>query len=192
MTETSSSQLIWDVLEEQSIGYMFTVHTLTELLQSKGLKLTPGSISGFITRAHKKERIDVVGLTQKFKGHPSVRQYELIDLTPWKFTKATKGSVAGRHVVANNEPKPNLVEVASATSMVYNFLKPAIPTQVKIPLDTSMSVSKETMEEFHTATKPTLAQQLMELAIQVEQLEHVTIKEYSTQELLDELATRVK
>ena len=174
----SGSQRLCEYLLDKPLGFRFTNADLEEA--AKDWRFGEGVISGFIVRAKKKGMVDAVA-SQKGKGKRSAVVYELISHDAWKFHGPGIGSHAGREINARKHDPipPSLVDLMSNR-----------PKEEPIPEPEEETVDRVLME-YETGS---LADQLMELAIQVNELENKkpSLSKFTTDELLEELRSRVK
>ena len=178
----SGSQRLCEHLLDKPLGYQFTNADLEEATKDWGFG--DGVVSGFIVRAKKKGMVAAVA-SQKGKGKRPAVVYELVSHEAWKFHGPGIGSHAGREINARkHDPIPSLMD------LMFNRPKEEEP----------MSVAQEPEEEYETERvlmtydTGSLADQLMELAIQVNDLENKkpSLSGFTTDELLEELRSRLK
>lgn len=176
------------ILSKEHIGFRFTAAQLRRVAKAAGHTLSEGVVSGFIVRARNKGMIDTVGLEPNHRNK-SVVIYKLVSKEAWNFHGPGIGSIAGRSVNQNPmdqaslpfEPFPNGTHPMVVAAEAQAELDEAAPETGDI-----------TLMEYETGG---LADQLMELAIKVNELEskpQKTLADFSTDELIEELKLRVK
>lgn len=178
----SGSARIHEHLCDKPLGYQFTNADLEEALANQGFG--EGVVSGFIVRAKKKGMIAAVA-SKPGKGKRPAVVYELVNHDPWKFHGPGIGSHAGREIHARkHDPIP-----PSLVDLMFNRPKEEEHTKVPEPEE-----EYETERVLMTYDTGSLADQLMELAIQVNDLENKkpSLSGFTTDELLEELRSRVK
>lgn len=167
MGNKSASELLHGLLMKEEVGFKFTKQTLTEMAAKAGVDVSEGAITGFIHRAVRLGRVQLVG---KVKGNEGrmLYQYQILDRGPWGFNSKSHGSPKGR-TIRNRQynPVPDLTELHSDP-------EPEAKTVTNYPVQTLLS------------------DQLFFLAVDVAALEKKSLKDYSTDELIAELKTRVK
>ena len=176
----SGSQRLCEHLLDKPLGYRFTNADLEEATKDWGFG--EGVVSGFIVRAKKKGMVAAVA-SKPGKGKRPAVVYELVSHDAWKFHGPGIGSHAGREIHARkHDPIP-----PSLVDLMFNRPKEEAPVA-------------EPEEEYETDQVlmeykiGSLADQLMELAIQVNDLENKkpSLSGFTTDELLEELRSRVK
>lgn len=176
----SGSARLHEYLCSQPIGHCFTNAELEEATKDWGFG--EGVVSGFIVRAKKKGMIAAVA-SKSGKGRKPAVVYQVINHDGWKFHGPGIGSHAGREIHARkHDPIPSLVDLM--------FNRP--PKEEPMP---EPEEEYETDKVLMTYDTGSLADQLMELAIKVNDLENRPVKtlaDYSTNDLIEELKTRVK
>ena len=173
----SGSQRLCEYLMDKPLGYQFTNADLEQATKDWGFG--DGVVSGFIVRAKKKGMLTAVA-SKKGKGKRPAVIYELISHEAWKFHGPGIGSHAGREIHARkHDPIPSLVDLM--------FNRPEEPK----PEPVEEEIVDQVLMEYETGS---LADQLMELAIQVNDLENKkpSLSAFTTDELLEELRSRVK
>jgi len=208
MSNTSASHILHDLLSKQEIGFRFSLKSLKTLAKEEGHDFTDGAITGFITRSVNKQTIEVVGVV-KGKGHKPFRLYEVVSHEGWKFKPAGHGSYPARE--SQGKPRntfgqldlPTLEEMINNQNPTksevnaYYAAKNGIP-MVNIPIDTTMSISSEMLEQFSKEIdyeNGSLVDKLINIAIAVSDLENKpekSLKDYTAEELIEELKTRIK
>lgn len=163
----SASEQLHGLLMQEDVGYKFTLDTLRTKAQEAGLDVTDGAITGFIHRAQRFGRVCVYGKAQGANGR-KLAAYEIVDRDPWDFKPKSHGSNKGRKIKNRQyNPVPDLTELHSDS-------EPEEKTSINYPVQTLLS------------------DQLFLLAVDVAALEKKSLKDYSTDELIAELKTRVK
>ena len=167
MGNKSATELLHDLLMKEGVGFKFTMQTLRDMAAQAGVGMTQGAVTGFIHRAVRFGHVQLVG---KVKGNEGrmLHQYEILNRDPWGFKPKTRGSYKGR-TIKNRQynPVPDLTELHSDS-------EPEAKTGINHPVQTLLS------------------DQLFLLAVDVAALEKKSITDYSTDELIAELKTRVK
>ena len=152
---------------KEEVGFTFTMQSLRDMVAQAEMDMTQGAITGFIHRAVRLGRVQIVG---KVKGNQGrmLYQYVIVDREPWGFKDKTHGSNKGR-TIKNRQynPVPDLTELHSDP-------EPEAKTGTNYPVQSLLS------------------DQLFILAVEVAALEKKSLKDYSTDELIAELKTRVK
>lgn len=174
----SGSQRLCEHLLDKPLGYQFTNADLEEATKDWGFG--EGVVSGFIVRAKKKGMVAAVA-SKPGKGKRPAMVYELVSHEAWKFHGPGIGSHAGREIIARkHDPIPSLVD------LMFNRPEPAIVPEPEEEFETS-----QVLMEYETGS---LADQLMELVIQVNDLENKkpSLSGFTTDELLEEIRSRVK
>ena len=174
----SGSQRLCEYLLDKPLGFRFTTADLEEATKDWGFG--DGVVSGFIVRAKKKGMVAAVA-SQPGKGKHLAVVYELVSHEAWKFHGPGIGSYAGRKIHARkHDPIPSLMDLM--------FNRPAEEEPVAEPEEETVD---RVLMEYETGS---LADQLMELAIQVNDLENKkpSLSGFTTDELLEELRQRVK
>ena len=173
----SGSQRLCEHLLDKPLGYQFTNADLEEATKDWGFG--EGVVSGFIVRAKKKGMVDAVA-SKPGKGKRPAVVYELVSHEAWKFHGPGIGSYAGREIHARkHDPIPSLMDLM--------FNRPV----VEAAPEPEEEIVDQVLMEYETGS---LADQLMELAIQVNDLENKkpSLSGFTTDELLEELRSRVK
>ena len=156
---------------KEEVGFKFTMQSLRDMAAQAEMDMTQGAITGFIHRAVRLGRVQIVG---KVKGNQGrmLYQYVIVDREPWDFKDKTHGSNKGR-VMRNRHynPVPDLTELHSDP-------EPEAKTVTSYPVQ--------------SLARDYLFMRLFDLAAEVEALEKKSLKDYSTDELIAELKTRVK
>lgn len=166
----SGSARLHEYLCSQPIGHCFTNAELEEATKHWGFG--EGVVSGFIVRAKKKGMIAAVA-SKSGKGRKPAVVYQVINHDGWKFHGPGIGSHAGREIHARkHDPIPSLVD------LMFNR-----PPEVKA-LPEPEEIVDQVLMEYETGS---LADQLMELAIQVNELENKkpSLSGFTTDELLE-------
>lgn len=166
MGNKSASELLHDLLmKEEGVGFKFTMQTLKDMAAEAGVVVTQGAITGFIHRAVRFGHVQLVG---KVKGNEGrmLHQYEILNREPWGFKPKTHGSYKGR-TIKNRQynPVPDLTELHS---------------------------DPEPLKSTNYQVQSLLSDRLFSMAVEVYGLEKKSLKDYSTDELIAELKTRVK
>ena len=167
MGNKSATELLHDLLMKEEVGFKFTMQTLKDMAAQAGVDVTQGAITGFIHRASRFGHVQVVG---KVKGNEGrmLHQYEILNRDPWGFKPKSHGSNKGRKIKNRQyNPVPDLTEL-------HSDAEPEVKTITNYPAQTLLS------------------DQLFLLAVEVAALEKKSLKDYSTDELIAELKTRVK
>lgn len=175
----SGSQRLCEYLLDKPLGFRFTNADLEEATKDWGFG--EGVVSGFIVRAKKKGMVAAVA-SQPGKGKRPAVVYELVSHEAWKFHGPGIGSHAGREIHARkHDPIPSLMDLM--------FNRPREEPVAQEP-EEEYETDKVLME-YETGS---LADQLMELAIRVNELENKkpSLSGFTTDELLEELRSRVK
>ena len=174
----SGSQRLCEYLLDKPLGYQFTKADLEEATKDWGFG--EGVVSGFIVRAKKKGMVAAVA-SKPGKGKRTAVVYELVSHNAWKFHGPGIGSHAGREINARkHDPIP-----PSLVDLMFN--RPAAETAP----EPEEEIVDQVLMEYETGS---LADQLMELAIQVNDLENKkpSLSGFTTDELIEELRSRVK
>lgn len=174
----SGSQRLCEHLLDKPLGYQFTNADLEEATKDWGFG--EGVVSGFIARAKKKGMVAAVASKQGKGKRPAV-VYELVSHEAWKFHGPGIGSHAGREIHARkHDPIPSLMDLM--------FNRPAEEEPVAEPEEETVD---RVLMEYETGS---LADQLMELAIQVNDLENKkpSLSVFTIDEILEELRNRMK
>ena len=174
----SGSQRLCEFLLDKPLGFRFTNADLEDATKDWGFG--DGVVSGFIVRAKKKGMVAAVA-SQKGKGKRPAVVYELVSHEAWKFHGPGIGSHAGREIHARKHD-------------------PILPSLVDLMFNRKEKLMAEPEEEYETDQvlmeyeTGSLADQLMELAIQVNDLENKkpSLSVFTTDELLDEIRSRLK
>ena len=168
MGKTSASEQLHGLLMQEDVGYKFTKDSLMSKVSDAGLDgISEGAITGFIHRAVRFGHVQFAG---KVVGEHRrmLHQYEIIDRESWAFKPPSKGSPKGRTI-----GERHYQEVPEIQSQAGEQLKLVLTD------DTPASVES-------------LYMRLFDLAAEVEALEKKSLKDYSTDELIEELKRRVK
>lgn len=202
MGTKSASNILHGILVQHEIGYEFDIRSLEEEAKNYGFSISEGAVTGFITRALRKEIISIKG-TIRPKGTKRTRRvYTLVDKQDWQFKPASVGSYPGRevHGKARGDEQLELIEDQSKSDIMEN-----IAENMGIPL-MDMPVSDhsadaliglpviEPKREF-TPEELSLGEQLIAIAAKVELLENKpekSLADYSTNDLIEELRKRIK
>ena len=174
----SGSQRLCEYLLDKPLGYQFTNADLEEATKDWGFG--EGVISGFIVRAKKKGMVAAVA-SQPSKGKRPAVVYELVSHEAWKFHGPGIGSHAGREIhTRKHDPIPSLVD------LMFNR-----PKEEPVPEPEEEYETERVLMTYDTGS---LADQLMELAIQVNELENKkpSLSKFTTDELIEELRSRIK
>lgn len=178
----SGSQRLCEYLLDKPLGYQFTNADLEEATKDWGFG--EGVVSGFIVRAKKKGMVAAVA-SKPGKGKRPALVYELMSHEAWKFHSPGIGSHAGREINARkHDPIPPTLP--SLVDLMFNRVVEEITFEPE-----EEYVTDQVLMEYETGS---LADQLMELAIQVNDLENKkpSLSGFTTDELLEELRSRVK
>ena len=175
----SGSQHLCEYLLDKPLGFRFTNADLEEATKDWGFG--DGVVSGFIVRAKKKGMVAAVASQPGKSKRPAV-VYELVSHEAWKFHGPGIGSHAGREIHARkHDPIPS-----SLVDLMFNR-----PKEEPVPEPEEEYETERVLMTYDTGS---LADQLMELAIQVNELENKkpSLSGFTTDELLEELRSRVK
>ena len=175
----SGSQRLCEYLLDKPLGFRFTNADLEEATKDCGFG--EGVVSGFIVRAKKKGMVTAVA-SKPGKGKRPAVIYELISHDAWKFHGPGIGSHAGREInTRKHDPIP-----PSLVDHMFNR-----PKEEPMPEPEEEYETDQVLMTYETGS---LADQLMELAIQVNGLENKkpSLSGFTTDELLEELRSRVK
>ena len=175
----SGSAKLHEFLCDKPLGFRFTNSELEEMTKDYGFG--EGVVSGFIVRAKRKGMLAAVA-SRPGKGNRPAVIYEIVNHDGWKFHGPSIGSHAGREITARkHDPIPSLVDL---------MFHRAVEETLSEPEEEEFETERVLMEY----KDGSLADQLMELAIQVNQLENKKpdISVFTTDELLGELRSRVK
>lgn len=162
MGNKSATELLHNLLMKEEVGFKFTMQTLKDMAAQAGVDVTQGAITGFIHRAQRFGRVCVYGKVQGASGR-KLAAYEIVDRDPWDFKPKSHGSNKGRKI----------------KNRQYNHVPNAEP-------------EKETVRVSNYPLQSLLSDRLFNLAVEVSELEKKSLKDYSTDELIAELKTRVK
>lgn len=164
----STSEKLHELLMKEEVGFRFTMQTLNDMAAEAEIDVTRGAVTGFIHRAVHLGRVQMVG---KVKGNERrmLYQYEIVDREPWKFKDKSYGSYKGRKIGERH----------------YQEVPDGVPEPEKEP-------EKETIKVPNYPLQSLLSDRLFNLAVEVSELEKKSLKDYSTDELIAELKTRVK
>lgn len=168
MGKISASEQLHALLIKEDVGYKFTKDSLRTKLSDAGLdEFSEGAITGFIHRAVRLGRVQFAGKVAREHGR-MLYQYEIMDREPWEFKPPSKGSPKGRTMGERHyqEMPENQSQAGEQLKLVLTDDTPALVES--------------------------LYMRLFDLAAEVEALEKKSIKDYSTDELIAELKTRVK
>lgn len=183
----SGSQTIHEFICENYILWgSFNYLELHEAVTTYHPEITKGMIGGFIARAQRMGMIVCINNKKPYR-------YEIRNLDPWNFHAPGIGSKPGRHI--HHEPKEEQLGLSLGSnetnddhnidSRVYDTIESNIFKDIpnrKFNLNECMGQPVITP----------LSEQLIEIALKVEQLERKTLKDYSTDELLNEIKKRIK
>ena len=168
MGKTSSSEQLHSLLMQEDVGYKFTKDSLKTKASDAGLDgISEGAITGFIHRAVRFGHVQFAGKIAGEHGR-MLHQYEIIDRESWAFKPPSKGSPKGRTI-----GERHYQEMPENKNQVGEQLKPMLTDDTPAPVES-------------------LYMRLFDLAAEVEALEKKSLKDYSTDELIAELKTRVK
>ena len=167
MGKTSASEMLHTLLMQEDVGYKFTKDSLKIMGSDAGLdEISEGAITGFIHRAVRFGHVQFAG---KVVGEHRrmLHQYEIIDRESWAFKPPSKGSPKGRTIGERHyqEVPENQIKAGEQLKLVFSDDTPA-------PVES-------------------LYMRLFDLAAEVETLEKKSLKDYSTDELIAELKTRI-
>lgn len=169
MGEISASQELHELLTQKEEGFLFTLDSLTQMSIDAGYEHTPGSLSGFINKAIRAEAVSYAGKVFKHgtEGR-KVYQYRLENREPWEFKSRGKGSRKGRQIsrAPNALIEDQVQELMQEHQLVFSDDTPA-------PVES-------------------LYMRLFDLAAEVEALEKKSLKDYTSDELINELKSRIK
>ena len=174
----SGSQQLCEYLLDKPLGFRFTKASLEEATKDWGFG--DGVVSGFIVRAKYKGMVVAVA-SQKGKSRRPAVIYELVSHQAWNFHGPGIGSHTGREIHARkHDPIPSLMD------LMFNR-----PKEEPVPEPEEEYETERVLMTYDTGS---LADQLMELAIQVNDLENKkpSLSGFTTDELLEELRSRVK
>lgn len=152
---------------KEEVGFKFTMQTLKDMAAQAGVDVTQGAITGFIHRASRFGHVQMVG---KVKGNEGrmLHQYEILNRDPWGFKPPSKGSPKGRTI-----GERHYQEVPEIQNQEEEQLRLVFTDDTPAPVES-------------------LYMRLFDLVAEVEALEKKSLKDYSTDELIEELKTRVK
>ena len=202
MGTKSASNILHNILVQHEIGYEFDVRDLEEEANNYGYDFSEGAIGGFITRAIDKKIVSVKG-TIRPKGQARTRRvYTLVDKQDWRFMPAGVGSYPGReiHGKTRSNDQLELIEDQYKSSIIRDTAeKMGIPI-INIPMsdhnvDALIGMPIIEPKREFTPEELSLGEQLMVLAHKVMHLEdkpEKSLADYSTNELLDEIRSRLK
>lgn len=97
MGDKSASELLHGLLMKEEVGFKFTKQTIEDMAATAGMDVSEGVITGFVHRAVRLGRVQIVG---KVKGNQGrmLYQYEIVDREPWGFKDKSHGSPKGRTI----------------------------------------------------------------------------------------------
>ena len=167
MGNKSATELLHDLLMKEEVGFKFTMQTLRDMAAQAGVDVTQGAITGFIHRASRFGHVQFAGKVAGEQGR-MLYQYEIVDREPWAFKPPSKGSPKGRTI-----GERHYQEVPEIHSQEGEQLKLLFNDDTPAPMKS-------------------LYMRLFDIAAEVEALEKKSLKDYSTDELIAELKTRVK
>lgn len=109
----SASEKLHGLLMKEGVGFKFTMQTLKDMAAEAEMNVTDGAVTGFIQRAVRFGRAQLVG---KVKGNEGrmLHQYETLNREPWKFKHKGRGSEKGRTISDRHyNPVPDLTGLHS-------------------------------------------------------------------------------
>lgn len=187
MGKISGSHVCHDMLSKQPIWWEFTFAELKALINSVGAPLTDGVITGFITRARRMGMIKVIGTAKQDDKRKPIFRYRYEKTVDWQFKSAGIGSHPGR--VINGRKHDTAEELGALIMKADEQRESPIAAVERLGME---GITKEIEIDYDTRS---LSDQLISLAIKVDALENrpvKTLSDYSTNDLIEELKTRVK
>lgn len=184
----SASNILHGILVQHAIGYEFDIRTLQQEPINYGYDFSEGAITGFIVRAIRKGIVTVKGTTRPKGQQRTRRLYILVDKQDWLFKSPGIGSYPGRKIMGHHNADQTEIFATSA------YLDP-IPGTDDIPVEDIIQQIVQNDPEKITYDEGSISDQLINLAIKVNELENrpvKTLSDYSTNDLIEELKTRVK
>lgn len=161
----SASEQLHGLLMQEDVGYKFTLESLKTKVSDAGLdKISEGAITGFIHRAVRLGRVQIAGKAAGNNGR-MLHQYEIVDREPWLFKPKSRGSTKGRTIGERHYQE--------------------VPDQ-------GLHADPEPLKSTNYPIQSLLSDRLFMLAVEAAELEKKSLKDYSTDELIEELKTRVK
>lgn len=162
MGDKSASELLHGLLMKEEVGFKFTMQTIKDMAAEAEVDVTKGAITGCIHRAVRLGRVQVAGKAEGNEGR-MLHQYEIVDREPWAFKAKGRGSDKGRTIGDRQ----------------YN------PVPAGTPEPEMKTISNHPVQSL-------LSDRLFALTVEVAEMEKKSLKDYSTDELIAELKTRVK
>lgn len=165
MGETSASEQLHGLLMQEDVGYKFTMESLKTKVSDAGLnQISEGAITGFIHRAVCFDRVQIVGKAVGNNGR-MLHQYEIVDREPWSFKTKSRGSTKGRKIGKRNYQE--------------------LPKQ-------GIHVDPEPLKSTNYPIQSLLSDRMFALAVEAAELERKSLKDYTSDELINELKRRIK
>lgn len=184
----SGSQELHEHLMTLTLGNEFTCH---DLMDYTGF--SQGIVTGFLARAQKTGMVEPV-MRQKVKGQRGRTVYKLVSHVEWNHKPKSRGSVKGRHMHKTGHQgmlplSDNIIEVEHNSPLHihthdYGRVEPSYPTPE------SFAKASAIMDGI-SSTNP-ISVRLVDIAMEVEALENKSLKDYSTDDLINEIKRRMK
>ena len=181
MVNKSASEQLHNLLMQEDVGYKFTFDNLKTKISDADLEgISEGAITGFIHRAVRLGRVVCIGKAVGQYGRKQ-HQYEIVDRKPWSFKTKTIGSLKGRKI-----EERHYQEVPDTQNGDIGQVMKGIAKKMGVPV-VNFSLSNNEPEGIKS-----ICMRLFNLAAEVEALEKKSLKDYTSDELINELKRRIK
>ena len=197
----SAAEQIHEFLKSNySIGSEFLSCEFRAALFERGYEFSSGAISGFLDRAINKGVVYVVGVAPNPENNKQVYVYRYTDDTvEWNHKGPSHGSNKGR-MTKDFQKKHNPPAMEYDVDKQLKFDQQIFENAMRKTPENSLT-KKEIIQialdtednKLHVHPyEPSISERLFALASAVQLLEKRTLKDYSTDDLLEELKTRLK
>lgn len=207
----SGSHECHDWLSKQPIGHEFTfIELYHDINKDRSQELSMGVVTGFIARAKRMGMIEVIGSVKVLAKRKPIFKYRYVKKVDWKFKPPGIGSHPGREIMGRKHDKIDtpeslgqLIQDVDANIKSKGDITRGVAETLGIPV-VDMPVSERKHDDMAGLPmleaeieydQGSLSDQLVNLAIQVNALENrptKSLSDYSTDELISELKTRLK
>lgn len=186
--ETSDAQHIFKVLMAHGVGHKFTFSALKQELEDKHYKFSEGSITGIMSRLVKKGNIEVKGKITNPSTMLLVRQYVIVNTEEWSFHSRGIGSYPGRggYTLGPKEEYQTINEFDQ--DIINEFINNKNTVN-------ELKNTKESIDISKIFKLGSIGEQLIKLSVKVCDLENKpqkSIKDFTTDELIEEIKSRLK
>ena len=197
MSTQADAVKIIELIMAQDLGFSFTQNAIQLLCAKAGYNFSHGAISGTISRAMGKGLLEVSHKVRVGRLNKQANVYKIVEKGDWDHKPKSHGSYPGRE--SNTVEKIDIaylgneipgIQVEHTENATFGSFSPE-------SLNGLPYMEPKKKEIDLTATFPigSIGHQLLVLAVEVNDLEFhpvKTLKDYTTDELLDEIKKRVR